>query len=45
MGIRGVRLKDLRVDAKFYDDANPVEHRGRVIGSNPSATDRVAHQS
>ena len=29
----GVRLKVLRVDAKFtYDDANPVEHRGRVIG-------------
>jgi transcriptional regulator len=31
-GIRGVRLTVLRVDAKFkYDDANPVEHRGRVI--------------
>lgn len=32
-GIRGVRLAVLRVDAKFkYDDANPVEHRERVIG-------------
>ena len=32
-GIRGVRLAVLRVDAKFkYDDANPVEHRQRVIG-------------
>jgi transcriptional regulator len=32
-GIRGVRLTVLRVDAKFkYDDANPVEHRERVIG-------------
>jgi transcriptional regulator len=32
-GIRGVRLAVLRVDAKFkYDDANPVEHRGRVVG-------------
>ena len=32
-GIRGVRLTVLRVDAKFkYDDANPVEHRDRVIG-------------
>ena len=32
-GIRGVRLTVLRVDAKFkYDDANPVEHRQRVIG-------------
>jgi transcriptional regulator len=31
-GIRGVRLTVLRVDAKFkYDDANPVEHRERVI--------------
>ncbi|HEX4018513.1 MAG TPA: FMN-binding negative transcriptional regulator [Frankiaceae bacterium] len=33
-GIRGVRLKVLRVDAKFkYDDANPVEHRERVISN------------
>lgn len=33
-GIRGVRLEVLRVDAKFkYDDANPVEHRERVIGN------------
>jgi transcriptional regulator len=33
-GIRGVRLSVLRVDAKFkYDDANPVEHRQRVIGN------------
>lgn len=33
-GIRGVRLAVLRVDAKFkYDDANPVEHRERVIGN------------
>lgn len=32
-GIRGVRLAVLRVDAKFkYDDANPVDHRERVIG-------------
>ena len=32
-GIRGVRLQVLRVDAKFkYDDANPVDHRERVIG-------------
>ena len=32
-GIRGARLTVLRVDAKFkYDDANPVEHRQRVIG-------------
>ena len=32
-GIRGVRLAVLRVDAKFkYDDANPVEHRQRVVG-------------
>ncbi len=31
-GIRGARLTVLRVDAKFkYDDANPVEHRERVI--------------
>ncbi len=31
-GIRGVRLEVLRVEAKFkYDDANPVEHRERVI--------------
>jgi transcriptional regulator len=31
-GIRGLRLAILRVDAKFkYDDANPVEHRERVI--------------
>jgi transcriptional regulator len=31
-GIRGVRLAVLRVDAKFkYDDANPGEHRERVI--------------
>ncbi|MGH9091978.1 MAG: FMN-binding negative transcriptional regulator, partial [Acidimicrobiales bacterium] len=31
-GIRGIRLAVLRVDAKFkYDDANPVEHRERVI--------------
>jgi transcriptional regulator len=30
-GIRGVRLKIVRVEAKFkYDDANPVEHRERV---------------
>ena len=30
---RGVRLRVLRVDAKFkYDDANPVEHRQRVVG-------------
>jgi transcriptional regulator len=33
LGIRGVRLAVLRVEAKFkYDDANPVEHRERVIG-------------
>lgn len=33
-GIRGVRLEVLRVDAKFkYDDANPVEHRRRVIAN------------
>jgi transcriptional regulator len=33
-GIRGIRLAVLRVDAKFkYDDANPVEHRQRVIGN------------
>ncbi len=32
-GIRGVRIHVLRVDAKFkYDDANPVEHRARVVG-------------
>ncbi|WP_431233108.1 FMN-binding negative transcriptional regulator [Mycolicibacterium psychrotolerans] len=32
-GIRGVRLAVERVEAKFkYDDANPVEHRERVIG-------------
>lgn len=32
-GIRGVRLAILRVEAKFkYDDANPAEHRQRVIG-------------
>jgi transcriptional regulator len=32
-GIRGVRLRVLRVEAKFkYDDANPIEHRERVIG-------------
>jgi transcriptional regulator len=31
-GIRGIRLKVLRVDAKFkYDDANPIDHRERVI--------------
>jgi transcriptional regulator len=31
-GIRGVRLAVLRVEAKFkYDDANPVDHRERVI--------------
>ncbi|HEV7623524.1 MAG TPA: FMN-binding negative transcriptional regulator [Amnibacterium sp.] len=30
-GIRGLRLRILRVDAKFkYDDAKPVEHRRRV---------------
>ena len=30
-GIRGIRLRVLRVDAKFkYDDANPVDHRERV---------------
>lgn len=33
-GIRGVRLAVLSVDAKFkYDDANPVDHRERVIGN------------
>ena len=32
-GIRGVRLHVLEVEAKFkYDDANPVEHRERVVG-------------
>jgi transcriptional regulator len=32
-GIRGIRLAVQRVEAKFkYDDANPVEHRRRVIG-------------
>ncbi len=32
-GIRGVRLEVLRVEAKFkYDNANPIEHRERVIG-------------
>jgi transcriptional regulator len=32
-GIRGVRLEVLRVEAKFkYDDANPVDHRERVVG-------------
>ncbi len=32
-GIRGVRLAITRVEAKFkYDDANPVEHRQRVVG-------------
>jgi len=32
-GIRGIHLQVLRVEAKFkYDDANPVEHRERVIG-------------
>jgi transcriptional regulator len=32
-GIRGVRLAVSRVEAKFkYDDANPIEHRQRVIG-------------
>lgn len=32
-GIRGVRLAVVRVEAKFkYDDANPVEHRERVVG-------------
>ena len=31
-GIRAVRLAIVRVDAKFkYDDANPVDHRERVI--------------
>ncbi|MBO0677577.1 FMN-binding negative transcriptional regulator [Mycolicibacterium sp. S2-37] len=31
-GIRGLRLRVVRVEAKFkYDDANPVEHRERVI--------------
>lgn len=31
-GIRGIRLEVVRVEAKFkYDDANPVEHRERVI--------------
>jgi len=33
-GIRGVRLAVVRVDAKFkYDDANPIEHRERVVGN------------
>jgi transcriptional regulator len=33
-GIRAVRLAVLRVDAKFkYDDANPVEHRERVVAN------------
>ncbi len=33
-GIRGVRLAVLRVEAKFkYDDANPIEHRERVIAN------------
>jgi transcriptional regulator len=33
-GIRGVSLAVLRVDAKFkYDDANPVEHRERVVNN------------
>ena len=33
-GIRGVRLTVLQVDAKFkFDDANPIEHRERVIGN------------
>ena len=32
-GIRGIRLTVLRVDAKSkYDDANPVDHRERVVG-------------
>lgn len=32
-GIRGVRLAVVRVEARFkYDDANPIEHRRRVIG-------------
>ncbi|WP_445169391.1 FMN-binding negative transcriptional regulator [Mycolicibacterium sp. Dal123E01] len=32
-GLRGVRLAVVRVEAKFkYDDANPVDHRERVIG-------------
>jgi transcriptional regulator len=32
-GIRGIRLAVQRVEAKFkYDDANPIEHRQRVIG-------------
>jgi transcriptional regulator len=32
-GVRGVRLQILRVEAKFkYDDANPVDHRERVVG-------------
>ena len=32
-GIRGARLHVVRVEAKFkYDDANPVEHRERVVG-------------
>jgi transcriptional regulator len=31
-GIRGVRLAVLHVEAKFkYDDANPIDHRERVI--------------
>ena len=33
VGIRNIRLNVVRVEAKFkYDDANPVEHRERVIG-------------
>jgi transcriptional regulator len=33
-GIRGARLAVVGVEAKFkYDDANPVEHRQRVIGN------------
>lgn len=33
-GIRGIRLEVLRVEAKFkYDDANPVEHRERVVAN------------
>ncbi len=40
-GIRGVRLAVQRVEAKFkYDDANPVEHRERVIGSSRGARPR-----
>ena len=41
-GIRGVRLTVLRVEAKFkYDDANPVEHRERVIGHLERARPRT----